>query len=1168
MRKLDLHPYALFQRGVLAIFLAIAAASWMLPASAQNAAAPPKFKRLEALTKAGRHVEALKLAEQMADDARRQFGSDGLEYGLFLGVVADVQRKLGRNAEALQNFRREVAILEKDRSIRPNIVGDRHVNIANILAEQRRYGEAERHLHRAIASMQKAYGPKNDAVANTMHTLATILRSDGRNTEAERWARRALAILWTGKGPLGGPAANVANTLAIILSDLERHAEAEPLARRAADTWRRELGADSGAYANALNTLVAILSARGRNAEAEPFARDVLRIWQKGAEGPESGAAGNAASMLTSILMDLGRPAEAEPFARLTVRAFDRAHGTNSGAYANALNTLVSILKARGRSAEAEPFAQEALRIWQRGAEGPESGAAGNAANTLASILMDLGRPAEAEPFARLTVRAWDRAHGVSSDAAANARNSLAITLERLGRHEDALVAAETARETWRRANGERDKSVARGSSNLAALYFNRGDFDKAIQLHEEAVSIWSEALGPDHRLSHSSLIGLTSANFAKSNWADSYAWGQRALKMGIEGIRRDRVPIGAGLAVDSAQTVANTGGQPHTVIRSAYQLVLKERSRTDELASATFEVAQWARSSTASAALAQMATRTSAGSAAIAAFVRERQDRVAEWQAKDKMLLTLQASRLPSDQGAVTSLRNETAAIEARVAAIDQILKEKFPKFAELSDLEAVKSIDLQKYLLDDEALILTLETQTSKYAQGETFIWLVTKTDLKWVRSNLGTEALREKVAALRCGLDEEEWVAQSTAQRCTRLLGMPDEQLEPSRPLPFHLGIAHELYRELFGDLQEMIKGKRRLLIVPSGPLTSLPFHVLVTKAPRDALPETFDGYRGADWLGRTHGLVVLPSVSSLGALRRNAAGVPSAPLAYFGIGNPILTGRDQSCRTSPRRNDPCPSFDGARQLTASAGTPGLATVQGGTGRRSGDITRIFSDGAGSEAVLAHVRNLCPLPDTDYEIRCVSERFKEDMRAVRLDSSATKTELKKLSEQGILERYRIVHFATHGLLAGDVETMTKRQGEPALVMTPPERPGDGSDNGLLTASDVAQLRLNADWVVLSACNTAAGDKFGAEALSGLARAFFYAQARALLVSHWPVYSDAAVQLTTRTFAELDRNPKAGRAEALQAAMIELMSHPSPVVNAHPAVWAPFVVVGEGAR
>jgi len=113
-------------------------------------------------------------------------------------------------------------------------------------------------------------------------------------------------------------------------------------------------------------------------------------------------------------------------------------------------------------------------------------------------------------------------------------------------------------------------------------------------------------------------------------------------------------------------------------------------------------------------------------------------------------------------------------------------------------------------------------------------------------------------------------------------------------------------------------------------------------------------------------------------------------------------------------------------------------------------------------------------------------------------------------------------------------------------------------------LTASEVTKLKLNADWVVLSACNTAAGGAQNAEALSGLARAFFYAGARALLVSHWQVDSDAAVKLTTGAFTALKTNPAAGGAGALQQAMTAMIKNGRDN-EAHPSNWGPFSLVGE---
>src|SRR6185369_13864988 len=154
-----------------------------------------------------------------------------------------------------------------------------------------------------------------------------------------------------------------------------------------------------------------------------------------------------------------------------------------------------------------------------------------------------------------------------------------------------------------------------------------------------------------------------------------------------------------------------------------------------------------------------------------------------------------------------------------------------------------------------------------------------------------------------------------------------------------------------------------------------------------------------------------------------------------------------------------------------------------------------------------------------------------------------------------------YRIVHFATHGALAGELTAGA----EPGLILTPPAE-ATADDDGYLSASEIASLKLDADWVILSACNTAAGGSEGAEALSGLSRAFFYAGTRALLVSHWAVDSDATVKLITKTLGTMAADKTIGRSEALRRSMVALIEKGAPH-EAHPTYWAPFVVVGEGA-
>jgi CHAT domain-containing protein len=505
---------------------------------------------------------------------------------------------------------------------------------------------------------------------------------------------------------------------------------------------------------------------------------------------------------------------------------------------------------------------------------------------------------------------------------------------------------------------------------------------------------------------------------------------------------------------------------------------------------------------------------------------------------------------------------RRTLADIEERLKALDNRLDGEFKQYAALAHPKPLSLAASQALLGPKEALLVFADAGPFPGFAPEGYAWALTSTDARWVKLPFNYLDVMRHAQALRCGLDRDgDWYWSSEKSRwlarekwCAEV--RPDGLARDEMP-PFDLTRAHALYKGLLGQFEDLIKEKH-LLVVPPRLMGTLPLGVLVMEPPNPAL-QGDDAFRSAHWLGHRQPITVLPSVSSLKILR-DVARASQATRPLIGFGNPMLEGD----RTNPEHAQRA-KLAREKQFCAQlpAGDP-QRVAKLATGERA-DARAIFVDG---KVDVAAIRAAPPLPETADELCAVARALTAGDGDIYLGAKATKTAVMQASAYGTLARYRIVHFATHGLLAGETEWFAKGHAEPALLMTPPADGVDAEqlerDNGLLTASDVSQLQLDAEWVILSACNTASGAHTGGEALSGLARAFFYAGARALLVSHWYVDSDATVKLITRAFAELKSDPAIARSEALRRSMISLMTDTS----AHPAVWAPFVVVGEGAR
>ena len=339
-----------------------------------------------------------------------------------------------------------------------------------------------------------------------------------------------------------------------------------------------------------------------------------------------------------------------------------------------------------------------------------------------------------------------------------------------------------------------------------------------------------------------------------------------------------------------------------------------------------SFELAQWALQNDAADALSSMSARFARGGQKLGELVREQQDLL---DGREVAYRSLDTATGKADAKAAEAARAMIAGIEAKLAEKQAQLSEDFPDYAELASPKPLLLADTQALLAKHQALVLFLDIPEWGNIPEETIVFALTKKMARWVSIPLDTKALRQRVAALRCGLDNTSWrFGQESREMCKKMLAI--EVSEDSVP-PFDAAAAYTLYRDLFGDIEDIMKGKE-LLIVPSGALTQLPFEVLVTEKPDESLPR-FGAYKKAVWLGQRQAITIMPSVASLKALK--TAKTSTAPEPYVGFGNPLLDGHERNDRTAWEKQS-CGGLPAAKTVRVASRAPAVTlVVRGGRG-----------------------------------------------------------------------------------------------------------------------------------------------------------------------------------------------------------------------------------------
>lgn len=825
------------------------------------------------------------------------------------------------------------------------------------------------------------------------------------------------------------------------------------------------------------------------------------------------------------LAISSGRYSEAESALRASIQDYLDAPGSRDPesqavGYESTVRLLSQVLSGHGRPVEAEIEARQALAsiLTRRGRYTVETA---RILSALTTAIYAQGRYREAEQLARAGIDIY-RVVGVipASLTLAQTRMLLGAALVGQQRWQEALKEFENLR-----------RDLAPDPAGLQKLFQHNVDWPLVLTMvghNREAIE------------AAQAVVERLQKDYGEQRYRTAVARGTLALSLARAGDRSRALAEFAAAAPALLNTARQTEGgdaisgaryQRVLLILEAYIELLTdirgtdlERSAGVEAAAETFRLADALRSQTIQRVLGQSGARAAATNGELADLVRRQQDSQQQIRALYELLSNILA--LPAaqqDPQTLTRLRAQLSSLEAAHQRLLAEITRNFPHYAQLVAPQPITLPQVQASLRDGETLVALYVTPT------RTLVWGVPRHgQIAFTVVPLGTEQVEQRVSNLRHALDP----------RVTTLGEIPE----------FDLAASYQLYHMLLQPVESAWNDATTLFVVPHGAFAKLPFGLLPTGSV-SLKPETaalFSHYRAVPWLIRRVAIAQLPSATTLSNLR----GLPpgrSDRQPFAGFGDPYFNLTQAAAKGE----------DGAE---IASGTPASTLLAS-----RGPMLQLRSwpqiDGMQS-MVLAQLPRL---PETAAELRSIAVALKADPEQdVFLGKRANVRVVRTLD----LVNRRVLAFATHGLVPGDLNGLV----QPALALSAPEVTGT-DDDGLLTMNDILGLRLDADWVVLSACNTAAGHQAGGEALSGLGRAFFYAGARSLLVSHWPVETTSAKALTTELFRHQAQNPTLTKAQALRDTMLGLIDGPGyvdPSANktvfsyAHPIFWAPFSLIG----
>ncbi|WP_419905090.1 CHAT domain-containing protein [Kiloniella sp.] len=867
-------------------------------------------------------------------------------------------------------------------------------------------------------------------------------------------------------------------------------------------------------------------------------------------------------SQMTRFLVWQGKLDEAEIMLSRTKKA--RAEKRNDH---HVPRLLAMIAQSKGEWAEAEAQfrkAQSALRT--RGGEEWAKRSMVFNARRIAKTVRKQGRLSESELILRNELNSLlKRTQTSKTETVTVLLNDLSDNFQAAGRFEDSITLAHKVQEILSEINYPQASWITAGTYRTEATgYLALRQFDKAREVFDEQQRIY-ETVAPlayekwskqninrlltyvltDPKPADLVVIEDIYTTALKRLGAKHYKTAEfaalKATYLSKTGKTAEaRVLFEDAFKILNARSRRTSNGGESNVLKrlrtiflmEAYldllseEIIRAEGPAKDALIALAYKIAATARGQMVAESMSASAVRASFDNPELQELARREQDAQRQIQALYALLADATSKGTSKDE--LTPLRTSIDNLRAARAALFEQIESEFPDYASLINPKAQGPDKLSDKLTQDEAVV-------SFYFTGSKALVFMARKDqpTRFVEVAITKKELASYVARLRDALE-------------------PNAETLGDIP-SFDMEASHALYQKLLAPLSNDLAGVKDLYVIPHSDLWQIPLGVLTTAAYE--LPEDkevlFESYQNAPWLARDYAIAVLPSANVL-INQRSITKPVTERLQLAAFGDPYFSPAQQSA-----------ALEGTTDNLVSRGLVSSGVFQSRglkLKRRAAPVTR-----ASSSASLA---DLPRLPDTLQEVESIALALKADIsRDLFTGINATEANAKTQD----LSNRRFLVFATHGLVPGDLDGLN----QPALALTSPAITGTGED-GLLTTSEILGLRLNADLVVLSACNTASADGAGSEAVSGLGAAFFYAGAKTMLVSGWPVETTSARQLTTTLFENFDKVKDASPMSALQQSNLNLIKNGGYrdengdmlFSYSHPIFWAPFMVIGDSGK